>query len=133
MAEHVVLLFSQCLSGHVVHVVSSLVFSLLSPAVHVSVLPHEVFLAAHDVSLDLHCPSAQVVQVVSSFAFSLSLPAFHVWPLPHDVRLGAHARMVHVRHEPVAQGGAILHRHKGAPNWPHSPSVAASHSWIPCL
>ena len=72
-----VLLDLNDLSSQVVQVVSSLVFSVLEPAVNFSVLPHDVRLAEQDVAVlvpVLNRPLEQARHLVSSELLWLLLP-----------------------------------------------------------
>ena len=81
-------------SGQVVQVVSSLVFSVLAPAVNFSVVPHVVLFGVQAVAalvLPLNCPSAQPVHLVSSDIFWLLSPTVKYCAAGHVVDFTVHA------------------------------------------
>ena len=80
--------------GAVVHVVSSLVFSVLTPALNLSVPVHDVFLSEHFWAVlvpVLNWPSAQPVHLVSSLSLTLATPGVKDWAAGHAVFLAEHA------------------------------------------
>ena len=79
LAEHAVLLLLYSPSAHVVQVASSVVFSVLTPAVNLSVMEHvfSAVLPEHAWAVlvpVLYVPSAQPVHAVSSESIVVSIP-----------------------------------------------------------